>query len=729
MAYFEFPHTRTYDTDLGWLIAAFKEISQKLDEYLENAVITFADPITWDITEQYTALTCVIDTDGTAYLSKQPVPAGVAISNTDYWLPIFNYDDNINELRDQIAYNARTSATTTVALDVGDLVFWNGLLYHVLVPMPAGTAFINGTNIEPYTVDEKINSIDLTSQLEAGLESIRETIAYDAKDSPNTAVPLVVGDLVYWNNVLYKVIADMPAGTAFIEGTNIELKTVSDRITEINTALSNSIATEVSDRIAADTSLQNQINLIQATGNYVYPEEYGAVGDGSADDTDALINTFADGRPVAFVSGRNYKITKTIDLTDVSINGFGASITIVRTDAGFAYNNAHHHVFRIYDNVHIRDVRFLFGYTDPTQVFPNITPSPADMQRGLAFLGANVSVVNCYFEYTQTNTLLVYGENTHNIRVADCVLSNCASGIQCETAADLTQDDYAVTFENCYVNAFSNATGIGCSTFIGCTFEHRGSSYPNFQAGINDAATAYGAATTCINCRFIGNSTYINVIIYGFNTQQLHTHRALAVFTGCVFDGGATVAITVAGNTLFEGCSFARSMQPALVSGMPSATVHITIINCVYLGSGVSGPQYMLTNYNAVPCNLTMIGNHVNEYNGNDLRLLNVPNAAGDATRLVMIGNTTGPCEVSNVRTPALWWNNHRYDGTEALNISWANRIKYRWKTDIKLDQALNASLLSDATFVASAEGVYPFSDRTVRYVGGANTVSQLGTF
>ena len=69
MAFFEFPHTRTYDSDLGWLIKAFREISAKLDTYLENAVITFADPITWDITEQYTALTCVIDSDGTAYLS------------------------------------------------------------------------------------------------------------------------------------------------------------------------------------------------------------------------------------------------------------------------------------------------------------------------------------------------------------------------------------------------------------------------------------------------------------------------------------------------------------------------------------------------------------------------------------------------------------------------------------------------------------------------------------
>lgn len=157
MAFFEFPHTRTYDTDLGWLISAFKEISAKLDVYLENAVITFADPITWDITKQYTALTCVIDSDGTAYLSKQPVPAGIAITNTDYWLPIFNYDDNINELRSQIAYNAEHDVVAAITIPEGSLVFWNGIIYKSTATIPQGSAYIVGTNLEQYTVNRYID--------------------------------------------------------------------------------------------------------------------------------------------------------------------------------------------------------------------------------------------------------------------------------------------------------------------------------------------------------------------------------------------------------------------------------------------------------------------------------------------------------------------------------------------------------------------------------------------
>ena len=198
MAFFEFPHTRTYDSDLGWLINAFNEISEKLDTYLENAVIKFADPITWDITEQYTALTCVIDSDGTAYLSKQPVPAGVDISNTDYWLPIFNYDDNINILRSQIAYNAQVSPTTGQALTAGDLVFWNGLIYKVLVDMPAGTAFIDGTNITPYTVDEKINEFGSDiSDLSDDIDDIQNDIT------------TINGDIIAVNNRVDHVLPDL----------------------------------------------------------------------------------------------------------------------------------------------------------------------------------------------------------------------------------------------------------------------------------------------------------------------------------------------------------------------------------------------------------------------------------------------------------------------------------------------------------------------------------------
>ena len=155
MAFFnEFPNTRTYDKDLGWLIHVVGQLQIEVKTFIENNTINIPNQITWDITKQYTRNTLVIDYDGTAYLSKQPVPIGIAITNTDYWMPIFNYDDSINTLRANIATNERNHTTASAERHAGDLVWLKNALYKVTADMPAGTAYIAGTNVELYTVED-----------------------------------------------------------------------------------------------------------------------------------------------------------------------------------------------------------------------------------------------------------------------------------------------------------------------------------------------------------------------------------------------------------------------------------------------------------------------------------------------------------------------------------------------------------------------------------------------
>lgn len=291
MGFFNFPHTRTYDTDLGWLIKELNRVKELLSQYLENAVITFADPITWNITEQYPALTCVIDSDGTAYLSKQPVPAGVDISNTNYWLPIFNYDDNINQLRSQIAYNAQNSDTTGAALSAGDLVFWKGLIYEVITDMPAGTAFIIDSNIRKYTVDEKINSI---------LGSI------GAEESARIAA-----DQQLANDIQAEATARSEADQTLTG--NIQ-------------TLTDSLQAEEDARIAADTALSDRIDGLDFTGVYIVPEDYGAKGDGTTDDTAALQRCFDIGKPVYLRN--NYVVSAPLRYTGHEIMGPGQLIAV-----------------------------------------------------------------------------------------------------------------------------------------------------------------------------------------------------------------------------------------------------------------------------------------------------------------------------------------------------------------------------------------------------------------
>lgn len=92
MSFFEFPHTRTYDSDLGWLLNQVKKIASAFDEFVDINQIHYADPFEWKISDQYQPNTLVMH-DGIIYISKQPVPAGIRIDNNDYWQQMINLDE------------------------------------------------------------------------------------------------------------------------------------------------------------------------------------------------------------------------------------------------------------------------------------------------------------------------------------------------------------------------------------------------------------------------------------------------------------------------------------------------------------------------------------------------------------------------------------------------------------------------------------------------------------
>ena len=56
----------------------------------------FSDPIQWDVTAEYEPLVVVMN-EGTSYVSKQSVPAGVQITNETYWLKWADYNAQLAE--------------------------------------------------------------------------------------------------------------------------------------------------------------------------------------------------------------------------------------------------------------------------------------------------------------------------------------------------------------------------------------------------------------------------------------------------------------------------------------------------------------------------------------------------------------------------------------------------------------------------------------------------------
>ena len=70
----------------------------------------FADPAEWDSTREYEPLTIVLY-QGASYTSRQAVPVGVSISNTDYWVLTGNYNAQVEQYRTEVrTFDSRITA-------------------------------------------------------------------------------------------------------------------------------------------------------------------------------------------------------------------------------------------------------------------------------------------------------------------------------------------------------------------------------------------------------------------------------------------------------------------------------------------------------------------------------------------------------------------------------------------------------------------------------------------
>lgn len=119
MSYFEFPHTRNYDGDLGYIIKKLNELKSKYDTFMEYNQIKFAPDEWWDINKTYNAWNLVWvylgETSATLYMSIKPVPYGIQYTNEEYWQPIlpFHVDGDL----DTQSYNPVANAPVSQRLN------------------------------------------------------------------------------------------------------------------------------------------------------------------------------------------------------------------------------------------------------------------------------------------------------------------------------------------------------------------------------------------------------------------------------------------------------------------------------------------------------------------------------------------------------------------------------------------------------------------------------------
>lgn len=275
-----FPYTNFHELNLDWILQALKEIEVTMDQFVSLNMIKYADPIQWDITRQYSKNTIVIDpVTGTAYISVDNVPSGVALSNTDYWSVVFDLGRFVTTVAQNFTerWEEETTLHATFPTPEGEWLIWDNTLYVALTNIVAGDRYVIDSNIRHFTMEDLIGHIkELTtndkSNVIAAINEVNskvETAVTTSTQGNNEyySYPYAQSALFWWHNGLYRTTTAVNVNDPIEVGTNCEEYTVEMFMTSTaaNILFLRSAVGNLNDLSTTDkTSLVNAINEIAA---------------------------------------------------------------------------------------------------------------------------------------------------------------------------------------------------------------------------------------------------------------------------------------------------------------------------------------------------------------------------------------------------------------------------------------------------------------------------------
>ncbi len=352
---------------------------------------------------------------------------------------------------------------------------------------------INGI---PDYINQLISEDKLKEIMTELMDELREQVAR-ANEGTNTTASYdrTAGELVWLNGKLVRMTRNILAGDRYIEDTGSEGVTGNYVFTSVEmelTRIKDALASEITARQEADTQLQDAIDgevtarqeadntlreLIENHVQFITPQKFGAIGDGVANDTNAVqqfFNACLNGE-VGFVPAGTYLCTSQILIDYSSANVrqlkiFGAGCyrstfkSSIVNGVAFLFTSG-----TLFDSFHtvISDVGFTstsnsitlqIGKDDYSDALGNFNWSNVFV----ANYSNNVSSVACRMNY-----------------MFDCIFTNCVFICNAQGNGDALQLRL-VRFTNFIGGSYSNAnkgihfTGATCDTltFIGCDFEN-----------------------------------------------------------------------------------------------------------------------------------------------------------------------------------------------------------------------------------------------------------------
>ena len=363
----EYPYRNLTDLNLDYIFKIMKEVEKQVEYFVSLNAIKYADPIQWDITRQYEKNTIVIDPlTGTAYISVAPVPAGTALTRPEYWTVVFDLQRFVTKSCKNFTtrYETETTTTATFNTPANSWLCWADVLYKANVNITAGDSYVPGGNITAFTMEdfgghlENLLTTDKTNVVAAinELFNITQGIISDMGDlndlttvdktSIVNAINELVTDLSNAINTIYIAIGDLSDLTTTDQSSIVNAINEVDRnVDTLDTKVGDLTNLTTSDKSSIVNAI-NDINSIIDPVGFVTPLKYGAIGDGTTDDTQAVQDAINSSFTIIDLAFMNYRITGPINLkSDLIIrNGsitvdYGDEAIIADTLSNITLNN------------------------------------------------------------------------------------------------------------------------------------------------------------------------------------------------------------------------------------------------------------------------------------------------------------------------------------------------------------------------------------------------------